>query len=33
MGMSDDPTYNAQVERIREGYCKAGIPEGEKKTD
>jgi adenylate cyclase len=30
---SDDPTYNAQVERIREGYRKAGIPEGEKKTD
>jgi adenylate cyclase len=30
---SDDPTYNAQAERIREGYRKAGIPEGEQKTN
>jgi hypothetical protein len=31
--MSDDPTYNAQSQRIIEGLRKAGVPEGEKKTD
>jgi class 3 adenylate cyclase/TolB-like protein len=31
--LSDDPTYNAQVERIREGYRKAGMPEGDKTTN
>jgi tetratricopeptide (TPR) repeat protein len=31
--MSDDPTYNAQYQRIVEGLRKAGVPEGEKKTD
>ena len=30
---SSDPTYNAQVQRILEGLRKAGVPEGEKKTD
>jgi class 3 adenylate cyclase/TolB-like protein len=30
---SDDPTFNAQYQRIVEGLRKAGIPEGEKKTD
>jgi hypothetical protein len=30
---SDDPTYNAQLQRIIEGLRKAGVPEGEKKTD
>jgi adenylate cyclase len=33
MHMSDDPTYNAEEERIIEGLRKAGVPEGEKKTD
>ena len=31
--MSDDPTYNAQYQRVVEGLRKAGVPEGEKKTD
>ena len=31
--MSDDPTYNARNQRIIEGLRKAGLPEGEKKTD
>ena len=30
---SDDPTFKAQVERFVEGARKAGIPEGEKKTN
>ena len=30
---SDDPTFNAQDQRIAEGLRKAGVPEGEKKTD
>ena len=30
---SDDPTFNAQHARIYEGLRKAGVPEGEKKTD
>ena len=30
---SDDPTFNAQRARIYEGLRKAGLPEGEKKTD
>jgi hypothetical protein len=30
---SDDPTFNAQLQRIVEGARKAGIPEGEKKTN
>jgi adenylate cyclase len=30
---SDDPTYNAQEERIAEGLRKAGLPEGDKKTE
>jgi hypothetical protein len=30
---SDDPTFNAQRARIVEGLRKAGLPEGEKKTD
>jgi adenylate cyclase len=30
---SDDPTFNAQYRRIVEGLRKAGVPEGEKKTD
>ena len=28
--MSDDPTYNAQNQRIVEGLRKAGVPQGEK---
>jgi TolB-like protein len=31
--MSDDPTYNAQYQRIIEGLRKAGVPEGDKKTN
>jgi tetratricopeptide (TPR) repeat protein len=31
--MSDDPTYNAQYQRITEGLRKAGLPEGDKKTN
>jgi adenylate cyclase len=30
---SDDPTFNAQLQRIVEGARKAGIPEGEQKTN
>jgi TolB-like protein/class 3 adenylate cyclase len=30
---SDDPTFNAQNQRIVEGLRKAGLPEGEKKKD
>ena len=30
---TDDPTFNAQYARIVEGLRKAGVPEGDKKTD
>jgi len=30
---TDDPTFNAQYARIVEGLRKAGVPEGEKKTN
>ena len=30
---SDDPTFNAQYERMVEGLRKAGIPEGDKKPN
>jgi adenylate cyclase len=30
---SDDPTFKAQFVRILEGLRKAGVPEGEKKTN
>ena len=30
---SDDPTFDAQFQRVLEGLRKAGLPEGEKKTD
>ncbi len=30
---TDDPTFNAQYQRIVEGLRKAGLPEGEKKTN
>ena len=30
---TDDPTFNEQYQRIVEGLRKAGVPEGEKKTD
>jgi adenylate cyclase len=30
---TDDPTFNAQYARIVDGLRKAGLPEGEKKTD
>jgi hypothetical protein len=30
MHWSDDPTFNAQYQRIIEGLRKAGLPEGEK---
>jgi adenylate cyclase len=30
---SDDPTFNAQYQRIVEGLRKAGLPEGEAKKD
>jgi hypothetical protein len=33
MHMSDDPTYNAEMQRITEGLRKAGVPEGEQKTE
>jgi adenylate cyclase len=33
MHWSDDPTFNAQYQRIVEGLRKAGVPEGEKKTN
>jgi adenylate cyclase len=31
--LDDDPTFNAEVARIYEGVRKAGLPEGEKKTN
>jgi tetratricopeptide (TPR) repeat protein len=31
--LSDDPTYKAQSARILDGLRKAGLPEGDKKTD
>jgi tetratricopeptide (TPR) repeat protein len=31
--LSDDPTFSAQLQRIADGLRKAGVPEGEKKTD
>jgi hypothetical protein len=33
MHWSDDPTWNMQVQRITEGLRKAGLPEGEAKTN
>ena len=30
---TDDPTFNAQYQRLAEGLRKAGVPEGEKKTN
>jgi tetratricopeptide (TPR) repeat protein len=30
---TDDPTFNAQYQRITEGLRKAGVPEGEQKTN
>jgi adenylate cyclase len=33
MHLSDDPTFNAQYQRITEGLRKAGVPEGEAKTN
>ena len=33
MHWSDDPTFNVQYQRITEGLRKAGLPEGEKKTN
>ena len=30
---SDDPTFNAQYQRVVEGLRKAGVPEGEKKAN
>jgi adenylate cyclase len=33
MHWSDDPTYHAERQRITEGLRKAGVPEGEKKTN
>jgi hypothetical protein len=30
---TDDPTFNAQYQRIVEGLRKAWVPEGDKKTD
>ena len=33
MRWSDDPTFNAQYQRIVEGLRKAGVPEGEKKAN
>ena len=30
---SDDPTFNAQYQRIVEGLRKAGLPEGERPTN
>ncbi len=33
MHLSDDPTYNAEIQRIAEGLRKAGVPEGEQKTE
>jgi hypothetical protein len=31
--MSDNPTYLRELQRIAEGLRKAGLPEGEQKTD
>jgi hypothetical protein len=31
--LSDDPTFHAQLQRIAEGARKAGVPEGEQKTN
>jgi adenylate cyclase len=31
--LSDDPTFNAQLQRVVEGLRKAGVPEGEQKTE
>jgi TolB-like protein len=33
MHWTDDPTFDAQYQRLAEGLRKAGVPEGEKKTD
>src|SRR5262249_40972642 len=33
MHWSDDPTFNAQYQRITEGLRKAGLPEGDKSTN
>jgi class 3 adenylate cyclase/TolB-like protein len=33
MHLSDDPAFNEQLQRIFEGLRKAGVPEGEKKTN
>jgi adenylate cyclase len=33
MHWTDDPTFNAQYQRIVEGLRKAGVPEGGKKTN
>jgi len=33
MHWSDDPTFNAQNQRILEGLRKAGVPEGQAKSD
>ena len=33
MYQSDDPTFNARFQRFNEGLRKAGLPEGEKKTN
>jgi adenylate cyclase len=33
MHLSDDPTFNAELQRIIEGLRKAGVPEGEQKTN
>jgi hypothetical protein len=30
---SDNPTFNAQIQRILDGLRKAGLPEGEQKTN
>jgi hypothetical protein len=30
---TDDPTFDAQNQRIVEGLRRAGVPEGDKKTD
>ena len=31
--LTDNPTFNAQSQRIVEGLRKAGVPEGDKKTN
>jgi len=33
MDSHDDPTYKAEIARIMEGLRKAGMPEGEQKTN